>query len=65
MLTIVAIIANNYLLIPWLQVFGVPVALLELPESLYTLMTVGVGGYVAGRTVEKGVSEWRKTSDST
>lgn len=53
MLTIVAIIANNYILVPWLQVFGVQAPVLELPNDLYTLMTVGVGGYVGGRTIEK------------
>ena len=45
MLTVVGIIANNYLLVPWLSLFAERVAVLELPAELfYTLMTVGVGG---------------------
>ena len=53
MLVIVAIIANNYLVAPYAQaMFGVGIAL-DLPERLWDLMTVGVGGYVVGRSVEK------------
>lgn len=53
MLTIVAIVANNYLIAPYLQIFGVPNTVLALPDELYTLMTIGVGGYIAGRSGEK------------
>ena len=59
MLTIVGIIANNYLLVPWLSLFTDRVAVLELPAELYTLMTVGVGDYIAGRTAEKGITSWK------
>lgn len=53
MLVIVAIVANNYLLAPYLgAVFGTGLSL-ELPERLWDLMTLGVGGYIAGRSVEK------------
>lgn len=59
MLTIVAIVANNYLVAPYAQaMFGVGLAL-DLPERLWDLMTLGVGGYVVGRTVERGVDLWR------
>jgi len=53
MLTIVAIIANNYILFPYMQLMGLPAVVLELPDKLYQLMVVGVGGYVVGRTGEK------------
>lgn len=60
MLTIVAIVANNYLIAPYAQaLFGVGIAL-ELPERLWDLMMVGVGGYVVGRSVERGIDLWRK-----
>lgn len=60
MLVIVAVIANNYLLAPYLgAIFGVGLQL-DLPERLWDLMTIGVGGYVTGRTVEKGISSWRQ-----
>lgn len=60
MIVIVAVIANNYLLAPYLgAMFGVGLHL-DLPERLWDLMTLGVGGYVAGRTVEKGISSWQQ-----
>lgn len=53
MTTIVAIIANNYLLAPYLgAMFGVGLQL-DLPEHMWNLMTLGVGGYIAGRSTEK------------
>ena len=64
MLVIVSIIASNYLVTPWLAVFGLPVAILELPEQLYTLMTIGVGGYIAGRTGEKVAHSWKNKEGS-
>lgn len=60
MLTIVAIVANNYLIAPYLSaMFGVGLQL-ELPERLWDLMTIGVGGYVTGRSLEKGISSWQQ-----
>ena len=53
MISIVAIVVNNYLLFPYLQLFGIKTIELNLPDKLYTLMTVGVGGYVVGRSGEK------------
>jgi len=59
MLVIVAIIGNNYLIAPYLgAMFGVGLQL-ELPDRMWDLMTIGVGGYVAGRSIEKGVRNWR------
>lgn len=53
MLTIVGIVANNYVLYPYLAMFGIKTTMLELPEHLWTLMKIGVGGYVVGRSTEK------------
>lgn len=59
MLTIVAIVANNYLIAPYLSaMFGVGLTL-PLPEALWNLMTLGVGGYIAGQTAERGISSWQ------
>jgi hypothetical protein len=53
MVTITAIVANNYLLAPYLgAMFGTGLQL-PLPERLWDLMTIGVGGYVTGRSGEK------------
>lgn len=61
MLVIIAIVANNYLFAPYINaLFGVgSVPVLELPEQLWTLMTLGVGGYIAGRTGEKMIETWK------
>ena len=59
MLTIVAIVANNYLLYPYLTLFGFKATTLILPTELWNLMTLGVGGYILGRSGEKIVSSWR------
>jgi len=53
MLTIIAIIFNNYVLVPYLRIFTTKVAILEFPNSFWNLLTVGVGGYIGGRTIEK------------
>jgi hypothetical protein len=53
MLTIVAIVANNYIVYPYLSMFTEKAVILDLPDKLWNLMLVGVGGYIAGRTGEK------------
>lgn len=62
MLTIVAIIANNYLIKPYITaLFGVELPTLDLPARLWDLMTLGVGGYVTGRSLEKVAETWGKS----
>lgn len=62
MLVIVAIVANNYLLAPYLgAMFGVGLQL-ELPDAMWNLMTLGVGGYIAGRSGEKIVGQLKGKS---
>jgi len=53
MLSIVAIVVNNYILYPYFSLFGVQTTILELPDKLWTLMEIGVGGYIVGRSAEK------------
>lgn len=60
MVSIVAILVNNYILFPYLSLFTDKVVVLDLPHDLFTLLTVGVGGYVVGRSAEKGIREWKK-----
>ena len=60
MVVIVAIIGNNYLIAPYLSaMFGVGLQL-DLPERLWDIMTIGVGGYVGARTADKGINAWRE-----
>ena len=53
MLTFVFIIANNYIIVPYAVAFGLEVPMLEIPAGMWGLLTVGIGGYVAGRSYEK------------
>ena len=53
MLVIIVIVANNYILYPYLSIFTDKVRVLDLPDRLWQLMEIGVGGYILGRTAEK------------
>lgn len=59
MLVIIVIVANNYIIAPYVAMWTDKVTVLELPQGLWTLMVTGVGGYIAGRTGEKMVKDWR------
>lgn len=66
MLTFVFIIANNYIFVPYIQfaadMFGytVIVPTLEIPDGLWGLLQIGIGGYIASRGVEKTVQSIQK-----
>ena len=53
MLTFVAIIANNYILYPYLSLFWQEAPMLEVPADMWALIKIGLGGYVVGRSGEK------------
>ena len=53
MLTFTFIIANNYILYPYLSLFWQEAPKLTLPPDLWALMKIGLGGYVTGRSAEK------------
>jgi len=60
MLTFVAIIANNYILAPYLQaMFGWSVAL-DIPPDMWDLLKIGIGGYMLSRSGEKIVQVYKK-----
>jgi len=55
MLTFTFIVANNYIIAPYMQaMFGWYVSL-ELPPQMWDLLKIGVGGYIMGRSAEKTV----------
>jgi len=54
MLTFVLIIANNYIIVPYAVAFGLVVPMLDIPPGMWGLLTVGIGGYIGGRSYEKG-----------
>ncbi|WP_321402681.1 3TM-type holin [Maridesulfovibrio sp.] len=66
MLSIVAIVVNNYLLYPYLSLFWSKAPELALPVELWELMKLGVGGYTVGRSgekiAEKVAEAWRNKS---
>ena len=54
------IIFNNYILNPWLSAMFSVNIMMEIPPEMWSLLKLGVGGYVVGRSVEKAVSNWKK-----
>ena len=64
MMVVISIIAVNYLVFPIIAI-GYPEVMdnvLELPDQLWDLLTLGVGGYVVGRSGEKMVEKWSNSS---
>jgi len=61
MLTFVFIIANNYIIYPYLSLFGISAVALEIPPNMWELLKIGLGGYVVGRSVEKAVKNYTLT----
>ena len=59
MLVFVFIIANNYIIVPYLAVLGVTVPSLLIPEGMWGLLTMGLSGYVMGRSIEKSVKAYK------
>tara|TARA_R100001594_G_scaffold38894_1_gene70361 strand:+ start:12119 stop:12523 length:405 start_codon:yes stop_codon:yes gene_type:complete len=59
MLSFVVIIVNNYIVVPWLKTFGLPAVFLEIPPDMWTLLSIGIGGYICSRGAEKGIQKWR------
>jgi len=59
MMVIIAIIANNFVIFPYLSMFTDKTVILDLPEPLYKLMFIGVGGYIGGRTAEKVLTKFK------
>lgn len=59
MLIFTAIIANNYILVPYINSFGASVPILELNDQMWELLKLGIGGYIVGRSVEKTATIWK------
>ena len=66
MILFALVIAINILIIPYvvipiLWLSGVPVPeFMEIPDQVWTLITIGLGGYVGGRSGEKMVKMWKE-----
>jgi hypothetical protein len=53
MLVFTFIIANNYVLVPYFQAFGFDIPTLQISDKMWNLLSIGIGGYVVGRSAEK------------
>jgi len=53
MLVFVSIVANNYIIAPYVDLFFDAGLQLEVPGAMWELIKVGLGGYVVGRSAEK------------
>ena len=47
------VIGMNYILIPVLAIIGLNIEPLPIPENMWTLLEISVGGYVVGRSGAK------------
>jgi len=54
MLTFCYIVAHNYVLSPMFSL-----ASLDIPPDMWELLKLGIGGYIVGRTAEKGFEAWK------
>jgi len=59
MLTFVFIIANNYIIYPYLSLFWNDAPTLAIPPDMWDLIKLGLGGYVMGRSGEKIMKQWK------
>lgn len=60
MLVFVTIIANNFIIAPYVDMFFDAGLQLELPQQMWGLLSIGLGGYVGGRSAEKVMKEYKK-----
>ena len=59
MLVFVFIIANNYILFPYISLFGGKATTLAIPPDMWSLLKLGLSGYVVGRSVEKSIKYYK------
>ncbi len=63
MLVFVFIIANNYIIYPYLSMFTDKATMLQIPNDMWQLLKLGLGGYVVGRSVEKSVKAYTESKN--
>ena len=60
MIMFAVMIGNNYIIAPYLDaIFGTSV-MFDMPDQAWNLLSVGLGGYVVGRSAEKTMREYNK-----
>src|SRR6056297_1005432 len=59
-LVFVVIIANNYIVAPYMEAFMGTKIILKIPPQMWDLLKIMIGGYVVGRSAEKGARVWKQ-----
>jgi len=60
MLVFVAIVANNFIIAPYVDMFFDAGLHLTIPDKMWGLLQIGLAGYVGGRSAEKLMKEYKK-----
>ena len=62
MLSFTFMLFNNYVLVPYGIAYGLGIPLVEIPDGVFTLLSLGMGGYMASLGAMKVVesSKWGK-----
>ena len=60
MLSFVGVVVNNFMIAPYLKMFGVPYIVMEIPPDMWDLLKLGISGYIVGRSTEKGIKAWKE-----
>lgn len=58
MLVFILILFNNYVLCSIFSTFGIKYVVMQIPPNMWTLLEIGVGGYIGGRSAEKIADKW-------
>lgn len=53
MMIFALILANNYILFPYLAMFTEHVTVLDFPGPFWGLLTTGIGGYIGAKSIER------------
>lgn len=65
MLTFTFIVANNYILVPYANMFlEKDIIPLVLTNDMWELLKIGLGGYILGRSVEKATKSYAEAKMS-
>lgn len=56
-----AIILNNYIVAPYMDAIFDTSIVLDVPDHMWQLLKIGVGGYIVGRSGEKMVNLWKSS----
>ena len=54
----IIVIFNNFILMPFINIIFGTSLILAIPDPMWNLLTIGVGGYIAGRSGEKIAQKW-------